>query len=331
MKKTLVSSILLIIITGCSNPYTQFYTDYSGGINVLNDPRFIISKGEPRLFGGSTIEQDRQRMLEDGYVLLGASSFNAAEGSQRDAIRQAKKIHADTVIFYQEYRNTQSGSIPITTPDMQTSSHSGSIYGSGMSASYFGSSTTYGSKTTYMPYSVDRYNYLATFWIKAKPPRLGIHFRDLTPKERAIAGTNKGTFIGVVVKNSPAFEADLLPGDIIQKFNEVEIVDGEHFSSMFGRYEGRTIRLEISRQGKKIVKEVTLSSSGYSTERASVSKSSKPAEPQSYSSDQQTKPKPPAKVGASSREIIGYRVDTSRKDASGSFVKVPVYEDEEKK
>ncbi|OHB84320.1 MAG: hypothetical protein A2Z38_08395 [Planctomycetes bacterium RBG_19FT_COMBO_48_8] len=262
MNKIMLLSALLLVMSGCSNPYTQFYTDYTEGINVLNDPRFIVGTSEPKLFNGSTIEQDRQRMLENGYMMIGASSFNGAGVRQRAAIEQAKKVYADTVIVYCQYRNTRSGSMPLTFPDTQTTYHSGSIYGSGGSASYFGSSTTYGTKTTYIPYSVDRYDYLATFWLKAKPPRLGIHFRDLTPEERKSMGTNKGTCIAVVVKNSHAFEADLMPGDIVQKFNDVEVIDAYHLHSTLDRFEGRTIRLEISRQGKKIVKEVTFSESG---------------------------------------------------------------------
>ncbi len=257
MNKPLLLSGLLLVVSGCANPYAQFYTDYTGGVNVLEDQRFIVGTDEPRLLQGSTIEQDEQRMLEDGYVLLGVSSFNGAEEDQRAAIQQAKKVHADRVIAYCQYRNTVSGSMPFTTPDIETTHHSGSIYGSGYSASYFGSSTTYGSKTTYIPYSVDRYDYLATFWIRANV-RLGIHGRDLTPEERKSLGTNKGMCIAIVVRGSPAFESDLLPGDIMRKFNEVEIIDHDHFFNLLDSCQGRTIRLEILRQGKTILKEIKL-------------------------------------------------------------------------
>jgi hypothetical protein len=43
------------------------------------------------------------------------------------------------------------------------------------------------------------------------------------------------------------------------------------------------------------------------------------------------KPGTKSQVDASGRKILGYRVDTSRKDASGDFVTIPVYEDEPKK
>ena len=259
MNKTLLFSALLIVIPGCSNPYSQFYTDYTEGMNVLENPRFIISTGEPRLVQGSNIDQDEQRMLEDGYILLGISSFNVAKINQSKAIEHAKKIHADTVIVYSQYTDTRSGSMPLTVPDTQTTYHSGSIGGLGGGfATYSGSSTTYGTKTTYMPYSVQRYDYLATFWIKAKPYRLGIYFEDLTPELRKSIESNKGTYIAVVVKDSPAFNADLLTDDIIRKFNDVEVINKDHFANLLGKYANPTVRLEILREGKTILKEITL-------------------------------------------------------------------------
>jgi len=335
MNKILLLSALLLVMSGCSNPYTQFYTDYMKGKDVLENPMFIITSSEPELIIGSNIEQDRLRMFEKGYVLLGVSSFNGADINPRSAIEQAKKVHADTVIAYREYTNTRSGSVPLTLPDTQTTYHSGSIYGSEMSASYFGSSTTYGSKTTYIPYSVDRHDYFATFWLKAKPPRLGIIFRNLTPQQRSISGTNKGACIGAVVKNSPAFKADLVPGDVVATFNNIEVIDAEHLSSILDSCNARTIRLEMLRQGKRMVKEVTLSTSFYPSERVSAIKSSKPVELPSDSGAPEpealSKPEPQADV--SDRQIKGYKLkrDASgepAKDKSGSFIFIPVYEED---
>ena len=236
MDKTSLLSALFLVVSGCSNPYTQFYTDYTGGVNVLEDARFVVGTGEPRLIRGSTLEQDEQRMLEDGYNLIGESGFEGARVDQGLAIAQARKVHADVVIVYSQYTNTRSGSIPTTTPDKQT---------------------TYGSTTTYIPYSVDGYDYLATYWIKANL-RLGLHGRGLTYEERKSLGTNKGLYVYVVVKNSPAWEADLMPGDVIRKFNGVEVIDDGHFASLLDAIDNPAVQLETSRQGQTILKEVTL-------------------------------------------------------------------------
>ena len=348
MNKILLLSAFLLVMSGCldtytkpyTNPYTQFYIDYSGGINVLDDPRFIVGIGEPRLFLGFSVEQDERRLLEDGYILLGVSGFNGADKEkdedQWDAFEHAKKVHANRVIIYSKYTDTRSGIASLTVPDIRTTYHSGTISGLGGFGHYSGSSTTYGSKTIYKPYSVDMYDYFATFWIKMKM-RLGIHSRDLTPEERKSLGTNKGMCVTVIVKNSTAFEADLVPGDIIRKLNEVEIIDRNHFFNVLDRCEAQTIRLEISRQGKKIVKEVTLSASDYRAGRVSSNKSSEPYEQQSDigAPEPEFEPEFESQVNISGRQISGYKLKRDEsgepaKDKDDRFIFIPVYEVEQK-
>ncbi len=259
MKKMLFLLPLLFIFSSCANPYSNFYTDLTGGVDILENPNIIVPTDKPNLIQGSNIENDGIRMLENGYLLIGESSFNAGNAHQNMAIEHAKKVHADTVIVYSQYTNTLSGSMPLTVPNTQTSYHSGNIYGSGGGfANYSGSSTTYGTSTTYMPYHIRRYGYYATFWIKAKPLSLGIRFDNLTDELRRKVESNKGVCIFVVVKDSPAFNADLLNGDIIRKCNNIEVVNASHFIDLLAENKGQQIELEIFRNGKTIVKQIQL-------------------------------------------------------------------------
>jgi hypothetical protein len=147
----------------------------------------------------------------------------------------------------------------LTVPNTQTSYHSGSIYGSGGGyGSYSGSSTTYGTSTTYMPYHVNRSDYYATFWVKAKPLSLGAYFDNLTDELRRKVESNKGVYIRVVVKDSPAFNADLLNGDIIRKLNNIEVANASHFGNLIAENKGQQIELEIFRNDKTIVKKIQL-------------------------------------------------------------------------
>jgi len=249
----------LCVFSGCINPYGQFYTDYTGGVNVLENPNIIAPTDKPKLIQGSNIENDETRMLEDGYSLIGVSSFNAANVNQNSATEQAKKVHADTVIVYSQYTETVSGSMPLTVPNTQTTYHSGNIYGSGGGfANYSGTSTTYGTQTTYVPYNIRRYDYLATYWVKHNLPRLGIYFEDLTDELRKKVESNKGVYIIAVMKDSPAFNADLLKDDIIRKLNNTEIIDKKHFANLIAENKGQRIELEIFRNEKTIIKQIQL-------------------------------------------------------------------------
>lgn len=259
MKKKFFFCTLLLVFSGCANPYAKFYNDLSGGINVLENPNFIIPTNKPRLIQGSDIERDSFRMMEEGYTILGQSFFNAGNVNQGAAVKHGAKVHADTVIVYGSYTGTVSGSLPLTVPNTQTSYHSGSIYGTGGGfAHYSGYSTTYGTQTTYIPYNVDRFDYYATFWIKLKELTLGVGVKNLTDELRMKIESNKGVYINVVVKRSPAFNNDLLAGDIIRKINNIEVADTSHFLNFIEENKGQQIELEIFRNDKTVVKTIQL-------------------------------------------------------------------------
>jgi hypothetical protein len=206
---------------GCATLFAQFYYDKTGGADLTKLPSVVLPTGEPQVYRGNKPEQDALKMFEDNYNLIGYSLFNARNVDENSAVAQAKKVHAPVVILYSKYTGSVSGSIPLTLPDTQTSSTSlyGSAYGYGGYASYSGTAytTTYGSKTTYIPYTVHRSDYLATYWIKMKPPIFGTHIKDLTPEIRQQIGSNKGMLVYAVIKGSPAFEADILKSDVLKK------------------------------------------------------------------------------------------------------------------
>jgi len=263
MKKMVLFSCVLIAFSGCANPYTQFYTDLTGDVDVLSSPNFVTPTGEPKLVKGLNVDNDTRRMLENGYSCIGISSFNAANVNTASAIAQAKKVRADTVVVYSEYTGTVSGSMPINYPDSQTTTgfHSGGIYGPGTGyVTYSGSSyyTTYGTKTIYVPYNIHRFDYLATYWVKVKQFVLGVHLAPLTDELRKEIGSNKGAYVNIVVKGSPAFNSDVLVGDIIRKFNSEEVVDAPHLQSLLNANRGKEIQVELFRNGDTIVKKIRL-------------------------------------------------------------------------
>jgi len=253
---------VIALLQGCASPFSQFYYDRTGGIDLTKLPSVELPTGELKIYRGSDPEQDALKMLENNYNLVGYSLFNARKVGESGAVAQAKKVHASVVILYSRYTGSVSGSIPLTVPDTQTSSTSvyGSAYGSWGYASYTGTgyTTTHGTKTTYIPYNVHRYDYMAVYWIKMKPPIFGTHVKDLTPEIRQRIGSNKGMLVYAVIKGSPAFEADILRGDILQKIGEVLIFDQESFQRALSKYEGQETKVVILRGNKQITKTIKL-------------------------------------------------------------------------
>jgi len=254
--------IMVLVLTGCSNPFVKFYQDRTGGFDLTKSPQAILPTGEPKLFQGSDPEIDFQRMVEDGYGLVGLSSFNGGNVNINDALSQAKNVYAEIVLVYSKYTGTRLGVLPLTTPNTQTSTTtlSGSAIGTGGYGNFYGTAKTmtYGTQTTYIPYNVELHDYFATYWIKRKPPIFGVYPVDLNSEIRQRIGSNKGVLVNVVIKNSPAFRADILKGDILRKINGIKLYDAKSFNETVANFAGQKILVEIIRDGKDLQKEFQL-------------------------------------------------------------------------
>jgi len=263
MKRIAIVLLAALALSGCvTNPYSQFYRDYTGGMGVAGNAMLIAPEKEPVIQQGSDPMRDGMEMMRNGFVLIGESSFNAGSVATSNAKYHARRVGAEIVLLYNQYTDTVSGSMPLTLPDTKTSTTYGSAsaYGSGGYANAYGSSytTTYGTKTTYIPYNVRRYDYLATFWTRSKPLSFGAQFRDLTDEQRRQIQSNKGVSVFVVVKGTPAFQNDVLEGDIIRQVNGVDILDVRHCLEVIGKNKGKTVSLTILRNGNEIQKELKL-------------------------------------------------------------------------
>jgi len=256
--------ILFLFCSGCINPYVKYYRDQTNGVDVTTDPRVILPTEEPKIIAGKNVNLDNAEMFENGYKRLGYSSFNAGDVGEDKLMEQAKKVDAEIAIYYSRYTNTITGSIPLTLPDNQTTTtnYSGNVYGNGSTASYYGSttSTTYGTTTVDIPYSQNRYDYMATFWIKTKPPIFGVNLKDLDSELREKIGSNKGVVVAFVIKDTPAFFADILKGDILLKLNNSEIIDSKTFTKLTHEFAGQIVKVKLFRNGKQLSKKIKLNS-----------------------------------------------------------------------
>jgi len=259
--KFILISVFGLFLVGCVNPYEKFYVDRTGGSGIPNSAVMNIGE-EPKLIQGTNTDGDTQRMLEDGFRLIGYSDFNAGNTSIDGAIEQAKNVHAAVVIYYSKYRNTVSGAMPLTLPNTETTTTNvyGNTYGSSGYNSFSGTanSTTYGTRTTYIPYNVNRYDYFASYWVKSKPGVLGVIIKNMTDEQRKEVGGNKGVAIQTVVVNSPAYRADFLKGDILRTFANTDLYDYRDAVELIKQHAGEKVDITYMRDGKEFTKSVQL-------------------------------------------------------------------------
>jgi len=98
------------------------------------------------------------------------------------------------------------------------------------------------------------------------PPVLGVSsFREATPEECAAAGTNHGRIVAAIVKGSPAWKADILPGDLMMSINQASVDDdgdvataNTSFRDLLSKLAGKTVPIVLRRRGEEITKMVRL-------------------------------------------------------------------------
>ena len=270
MKPRPVLSLVLtagLILSGCAtNPYSKFYVSALNGQPVSATRGLIPHAGESQVYPGRDLEEDWAAMTERGFALVGYSSFNAAAQSPSRVKAQGKSLQAEVVLLYSRYTNTVSGTIPYVVqgpPQQVTTEQSGTAYGSGGWALYSGMSTTTvpgRTSVSNIPYSVNRYDHFASYWVRTEPPRLGLSVRDLTPQERVAIQKNIGVYTRAVIKGSPAFGADLLRGDILTGLGDAKITDTRAFQEAIDRYAGQEVMITFLRFGQQRSVRVTLNS-----------------------------------------------------------------------
>lgn len=217
MRKILIAALALGAQPAWANDWEKFFTavPQEGTIDATVAPEVLPSTGD--------IDKDVEGMFRRGYVAVGYTSFNASNDKTRDGERLAAKLHARYMIVGTKLTSSQSAVMPLTLPNTTTSYTSGtaSAYGSGGYAqgTYSGTTTTYGTQTTFIPYRINRFDKTAIYFKEIPRKGVGLKIRDLTNQEMAALGTRHAVFVQFVRDGSPAYNADIFPGDIILQVN----------------------------------------------------------------------------------------------------------------
>lgn len=273
MRKVLIGGILaaLSLTVGCvsiggsEDNYAEFYTPASGITpSDIAAMRSAPPSGSPQVVHVASWDSSVADIYaRQGYVLIGYSGFTSGRSeSDVDAINQGIAVGADLVVILSpEYQGTVTAGVPITTPNTTTSYSSGNAtaYGAGGPVTAYGSSTTttYGSSTSVLPITVQRSAYGAGYFVK-KHYRFGAWYRDLTDSERQALQTNRGAYITTVVDNTPAYNADILPGDVIVAINGQAPSGEAGLTDLINADRGQTVEVTIVRAGQILSKRVSI-------------------------------------------------------------------------
>ena len=211
-------AVICLLLSGCANPYAKYYHDQTGGEDLTRSPQAILSPDKPAQIRGSDRSADDVRMLEDGFRLIGISSFNGPTAEIKQMLVQAEQVGASAVVTYPPR--------------------------------YIGTGVGVGG-TRYT------YHFFVSYWVKLKPPVLGAYFDDLSVELRQKTGSDKGVVVIAVVKNSPASSVDIRRGDVLRQIGEKEIIDKKTSEGITSQYAGKKVTVKLLRDGKEFLKDVT--------------------------------------------------------------------------
>jgi hypothetical protein len=258
MKK--LCAILLLFLASCVNPYGKFY---QGMPDARQKPGYELVQRDLQIYSTDNFERDRLVLMRRGYVPIGKAAFNSAsdEVSEAQLREQASKIGAHAVLISAKYTHTVSGAMPLALPQTTTSYSAGTAtaYGRGGAVSAYGrgTTTTYSSQMVMMPYSVARSDFAALFFAKVKL-RVGIVFAPLDDETRKRLQTNAGIKVLAVVEGSSAFQADVLPDDVVLAVGSDTVQSMENAQLLFDKHEGQTVPFRLARDGKIIEKQIEI-------------------------------------------------------------------------
>ena len=250
----------ITLLAGCASPFKQFYSgETATTVNQIR-PTIAVPTSPAVVVPTSNLTAELESRLQDGAFILGWSSWNGSDvGTAEQAREQAREVGASVVLWSYQYASTSTGVVPITTPTTSTTYDNGTVYGSYGSASWTGTTTTYGTRTNYVPYTVHRYNVSSVFLgSPLNPPRLGVMPRELTPPEQVAAGTTKGLMVLLVIRRSPAADAGLLPNDVLCRIGGDPVGSMPEFMNALERHGGKTVEVELRRGGQTITKSIPL-------------------------------------------------------------------------
>jgi membrane-associated protease RseP (regulator of RpoE activity) len=247
------------------NPYVKNY-QAADPIKHPDEIRAILPfSGQAQLVTSQDLKADALRMRENGYILLGRSKFQASPINEKLALDQALKIGAEVVMVGHKFVSTKTESLPMSTwiPGQQTDQTERVVIQNGKGTpkviEHTVTTTTQGEyQTAYVEQSTDYYDYSASYWVKAKPPIFGVHVEPLDDTTKSELGTQKGVLVRVVIKDSPAYEADLLRGDVLLSMQDEPIRDPAQFFTLVDKYAGQTVSVLLYRAGQNLSKDVEI-------------------------------------------------------------------------
>lgn len=209
------------------NPYAESYVEVKSSRPVQS------GAPGPEIYRGGSKEGDDARMLEDGFDMLGYSSFEAGDVSPDLLTNHAEKVKADRVLVYTRLRGKSPASMKLQQLREKKLKKEG-VHPQG--------STDTAQQAIY--------SYYASYWIRLPPPIVGLHVKG---------GNAGGLVVLAVIKESPAARAGIIRGDILSSIGDMKMSGPEALAQAAEQFQGQTVDVVFLRNSVPHRQSITLS------------------------------------------------------------------------
>lgn len=222
-------------------PYARSYTE----IETYDKRAKLPLKGDPSIFASSgNWVEDYRRMVASNFMLLGISDYNASQIGSRTALTLATMIGAQIVIIEPKYADADTDPLPFH-PQLR---RSGDDNRGGGPANNVGPAHI----PAHIPDAISTSDYGAQFWARAKLPVFGANFSNFDMADARVAGTDEGVKVYVIIRNSPAFDGNVIINDLITHVDGDPVRSVQDFMNIIERNAGNEITLSVIRKNEKL-------------------------------------------------------------------------------
>ncbi|MBV9080279.1 MAG: PDZ domain-containing protein [Elusimicrobia bacterium] len=255
----------LLTTAACVNPYRVNFNTTLDRVPKWMGERLAPSSGAPRLLKSNDIRSDGRALFEQGYVMIGYAKFDGPAINPDLALEQGRKAGADVVLLQETFTRSMTENVAVTqwSPD-QTTETTETAQSTGRGGKPHTVTRTVETRvsqdpqTVYVPTTVDYFEHSATFWRRVDKPLFGALVQDIADDVKMRLQTNHGLEIQAIITDSPAFEADLLKGDVILKLDGDPVPSAQKFYADLISHAGKTIHLSVLRGSTPLEKPVKL-------------------------------------------------------------------------
>ena len=245
LRSDYIQVLVLLLLAGCAErSATRHYSSLIDQLPPALQQRLELPGYPPRIVVGPDAAADARMLAEDNLVLVGALELASPIIDESRLRREAKRHGADIVQVSHDFARDQGAILPLVLFEPTPVAS--------VSLSPPPPATDLAGRTPAFLIPLEKHppRAGAFFWRRLKPRILGVILGDVS--QTGASALADGALVKLVVRHSPAEQADLRPGDIIVAVGNKPIAGYRELAALLPSLAGTRAELHVMRERKPL-------------------------------------------------------------------------------